>query len=394
MVKQKEQIWVKIIRILLAAVFLVSGFLKAIDPVASGIKMDEYFISFGMSFMHPLSIYLGFLMNVAEFTLGFMLLFRIRVKLTSLGYLLFMSFFFLLTLWLAVAEHLEVKYNYDFGVVKDCGCFGQEIQLSNLQTFLKNVIILIPTLIIFAKRKSIPDVRLTILGQWIFACLGMAIVVILQFYCLRNLPLKDYSDWKVGNNLVDIFIEQPEQKDMFFIYKNNVDGTVKELTSGDLATITNQIPDFYSSWSFVDRRDSVVQEAIPPQIAGFNMLDENHSDVSAKIINNQSDSVYVLIMHDLDETNIKAFNENFKNLVTQIETNGYTIVGITNSPQETIDAFVKNNSVSFPIYQNPIHPVKGPFMVRDAIRSNPGMILIHKGMVLDKWAWRNFPTQI
>jgi hypothetical protein len=32
-------------------------------------------------------------------------------------------------------------------------------------------------------------------------------------------------------------------------------------------------------------------------------------------------------------------------------------------------------------------------MVRDAIRSNPGIMLINKGVVVDKWAWRDFPEK-
>jgi uncharacterized membrane protein YphA (DoxX/SURF4 family) len=97
MKKIKEPTWLMIVRLLLACVFLFSSLSKAIDPVGSGIKMDEYFISFGMGFMHPFSLWLGILMNIAEFTLGFMLLFRIRLFLTTLGYLLFMLFFFFLT---------------------------------------------------------------------------------------------------------------------------------------------------------------------------------------------------------------------------------------------------------------------------------------------------------
>ena len=91
--KQKEEIWVKVLRLLLAALFIFSGLSKAIDPMASAIKMDEYFISFGMGFMHPFSMFFGVCLNIVEFVLGFMLLFRVKVKFTSIMYMLFMGFF-------------------------------------------------------------------------------------------------------------------------------------------------------------------------------------------------------------------------------------------------------------------------------------------------------------
>ena len=145
--RNKEPIVLTIIRILLACVFIFSGLTKAVDPIASAIKMEEYFTSFGMDFMHPLCMFIAVCMNIAEFLLGFMLLFRIKVNLVAWGYLLFMTFFLLLTAWLALAEHLELKHGYDFGVVKDCGCFGAAIKLSNFHTFLKNVGIIIKILI-------------------------------------------------------------------------------------------------------------------------------------------------------------------------------------------------------------------------------------------------------
>ena len=70
---------------------------------------------------------------------------------------------------------------------------------------------------------------------------------------------------------------------------------------------------------------------------------------------------------------------------------GVDFVGITNSSEEDIAAFVEKYGIEFPIYYNPINPITGPFMVRDAIRSNPGIILLDKGVVKEKWAWRDFP---
>lgn len=387
---RKEQIWVKIIRILLACVFLYSGFTKAIDPVATSITFDQYFTSFGMSFLHPLSMLCAFCMTAAEFTLGFMMLFRIKIKFTSICYLLFMGFFFLLTLWLAIAEYLEIHHGYNFGVVRDCGCFGQAVHLSNMETFLKNVVIIIPTLIIFFKRKSIPDIRLTELGQWCFAAIGAILVFGFQAYCFRHLPVIDYSNWKVGENVADSFIEKPAVQDIIFIYRNTEDSSLVNLSEDGLMTITDSIPDFYEKYEYVDRKDSIISEYERAPQDGFNMLDKDGSDMAAEIFRSQ-EPVYIFFMHDLVGTNLKGIqNDEFKRIVRHCLDNDITIVGITNSNQESIAQFISDNKIEFPIYENTIDPIKGPFMVRDAVRSNPGLIIIQNGIVQAKYNWRDF----
>ena len=386
MKKQKQSFWIILLRLVLAGVFIYSGLMKAVDPVASGIKMDEYFTSFSMGFMHPFSLWIGILMNIFEFTLGFMLLFRIRVKLTSLGYLLFMLFFFFLTAWLAVAEHLEVNYGYSFGVVHDCGCFGQAVAMSNLETFLKNVVLMILTLIVFANRKSIPDIRLTSLGQWLFAFVGAGVVLALQIYCMRNLPLIDFSNWKKGNNVVDVFVETPAEIDILFLYQNEK-GEEKLLSMKDMENITDTYPKFYEEFNYVNRIDSVVSEAIKPEIPGFSMLDKQGRDFAN--IYFHKETVYLLFMHDLDETNEEAMkSERLHNLIAQCEKDNIDLVAITNSSQDAIDQFTEQYNIPFPIYYNPTDPVKGPFMIRDAIRSNPGLIILKNGVVAEKRAWR------
>lgn len=382
-----------VIRIFLAAVFLFSGFTKAIDPVASAIKFDEYFISFGMGFFHPISMFLAVVMNIVEFTLGFMLLFKIKVNLTSIGYLIFMVFFFFLTLWLALAEHLEVNYGYDFGVVKDCGCFGQAIEMSNLETFLKNVVLLGASLVVFLKRKMIPDIKLTELGKWTFAAVGALLIALVQVYCYRHLPIIDFSDWKKGNDVADIFIEQPARKDIVFIYRNKRDSSVVNLSMDELMGITDKHPDFYDQYEYIDRKDSIVTEMKIPRIAGFNMIDSMGADHSSELINPHNNTrLFLLFMPDLDEVNRKGLqSERLLSIVAGAEAAGENFVAVTNSPQYEVDVFVRTNAIPYPVYTNPIDPVKGPFMVRDAIRSNPGLIMIDRGIVTGKWGWRDIP---
>ena len=393
MKKQKEQIWVKILRILLAGIFIFSGFTKAIDPVASAIQFEDYFTSFGMSFLHPLAMFCAVAMNIVELTLGFMLLFRIRIRFTATVYLLFMSFFFLLTMWLFIAEYLEIHYGYNFGVVKDCGCFGKAVEMSNLETFIKNVFIMIPTIIIFLKRKSIKDIRLTILGQWLLTGIFAALVGVLQYYCYQHLPIIDFSEWKKGENIKETFIGEPAEKEMLFVYQNKLNNTVVYLDREEIMTITDKIPTFYDDYDYVERIDTIIKAAVHPKVEGFNMIDSSAKDYSHGLItNDESSYLFILFMHKLDKVKTEGIeSEKLQMLIKKCEEAGIPFVGITNSTQEEINQFVQEYAITFPIYHHTIDPVKGPFMVRDAIRSNPGLILLKGGIVTHKWAWRDFP---
>lgn len=384
---KKEPVWLKIIRILLGCLFLFSSFTKAIDPVGFGVTMNDYFVSFHMGFLHPLALFAAVVAISCEFVLGCMLLFRVKVQWAAWGYLIFMTFFFFLTMWLAIAEYLEVKGIHYFGVVKDCGCFGDVIEMSNKATFLKNVVFIIPTLIVFFNRKKISDCRLSELGQWLCVGLFALIAVGFQLYVIRHLPFIGKSDWNKGKD-VSVFVAQPAQKDVVFVYKNNETGEEITLTQDELM---NQADDFYEKNEYVSREDKIIKEAVKAKIDGFNMLDENGADHAPDYFATDRDGdVYILYVHDLDEANAKGMQRAIA-LAKACESEGVDFVGITNSSEEEIAKFVEKYGIEFPIYYNPINPITGPFMVRDAIRSNPGIMLLSKGVVKDKWAWRDFP---
>lgn len=156
--------------------------------------------------------------------------------------------------------------------------------------------------------------------------------------------------------------------------------------------LMNQADDFYDKYEYVDRQDKVIKERVAPKIDGFNMLDENGADHAYELIRTDNENnLYVLFMADLEKTNLKGVAK-AKKLAADCAKQGVDFVAVSNSDEETIAQFVEANQLDFPVYHNPIDPVKGPFMVRDAVRSNPGVILINKGVVVDKWAWRDIPS--
>ena len=133
-------------RFILAAVFLFSGFTKAIDPTGSYYKLQEYLNAFGLGTILPdwITFSGAFLLGILEFCLGIYLFWGIRRKISTTVTLLMMISFTLLTLYIAIANP-----------VSDCGCFGEALHLTNWQTFWKNVVLLFCAIIAYHKGNKI-----------------------------------------------------------------------------------------------------------------------------------------------------------------------------------------------------------------------------------------------
>ena len=136
--KKAIKILINLARLLLGAVFVFSGFVKAIDPLGTSYKIKDYFEAFDWTFFSDLSLMMAVLLAATEFFLGAALLLGIWKKTVSLLLLLFMSVVTPLTLYLAIKNP-----------VTDCGCFGDALILTNWQTFFKNLVLLLLAIVVF-----------------------------------------------------------------------------------------------------------------------------------------------------------------------------------------------------------------------------------------------------
>lgn len=122
--------------VLLGVVFVVSGFVKAVDPVGLSYKIEEYLRMFQLSGWSVFSVSFAVLLCAAEMTLGLLLLLRLWRRVTAVAVTFFMVGFTILTYWI---------YTDPYGGINECGCFGEAIHLSNGATFAKNMVLLVVT---------------------------------------------------------------------------------------------------------------------------------------------------------------------------------------------------------------------------------------------------------
>ena len=136
---------VNVCRLILAITFIISGYVKAIDPLGTQYKITDYLAAIDLAGMVPqwTTLLLAVVLAAIEFALGVFMLFAIKRQTTTRLTLAFMAVMTLITVWIYIADP-----------VKDCGCFGDAFILTNGETLLKNIL-LVACAAIVADRKSV-----------------------------------------------------------------------------------------------------------------------------------------------------------------------------------------------------------------------------------------------
>jgi uncharacterized membrane protein YphA (DoxX/SURF4 family) len=283
---------VNIARILVGGLFIFSGLVKAIDPLGLAYKMQEFFeiwaaegIMKGMMlWLNEQALMFSIVMITLEVVLGVALLLGWRTKLVTWLLLMLMLLFTFLT-----------SYVLFSGKIRACGCFGDCIPLTPIQTFTKDIVLLILVLLILAGRKYIKPVFSNTVNTILFL-LSFFGVLGLQWYVLNHLPVKDCLPFKVGNNILELRKMPkdavPDKFDYKFVYKKN--GENKEFA-------VSALPD--STWEFVERKQVLVEKGKHniPLINDFVLKTANDNDTTEAILN-QKGEYYLLYVKELPKT--------------------------------------------------------------------------------------------
>ena len=236
---------VNLSRALLALTFIFSGFVKAIDPLGSQYKIAEYLEAVQLSAYVPdwAQLMVSIALSAIEFTLGVILLLAIRRRLASKISLLFMAVMTAVTLWLTVSNPIQ-----------DCGCFGDAIHLTNTQTFIKNIVLLVAAIVL--TRWPLHQMRfVSKTNQWIAFYFTIVFICIASLLSLYHLPIFDFRPYYIGQNIkkgmeIPKGAKQTTYKTTFICEKN---GVTKEFNE-------NNYPYNDSTWVFKDTRQEILEQ--------------------------------------------------------------------------------------------------------------------------------------
>lgn len=369
-----KRIIVVVSRILLGLVFVFSGFAKLVDPLGSTYKIQDYLSAMGLDFFAPIALVMGIALATFEFTLGVCLLLGTNIKSTSILSLLMMGFMTPLTLWIAIADP-----------VSDCGCFGDALVISNWQTFWKNIVLSTLAILIFIWRKHSPKL-FTERTDWLIAICAGTFSVLLSIYCLLNLPVIDFRPYKNGTNIIQS-MEVPEgaEEDEFetlLVYEK--DGVQKEFT-------LENYPKDDNSWTFVDSKNKLIKKGYEPPIHDFSMEHPDMGDITEEVLQNEGYS-FLMVCYRVEKAATNKKNE-INNIYEFAKQNGYGFYCMTATGLETEEMREFQNEMEWGKDGDGYPFVNSDeITLKTIVRSNPGLVLIKDGVVINKWSNKNMPT--
>lgn len=356
-------------RFVLAVVFIFSGFVKAIDPLGTQYKIQDYWDAFGWTGVFPefVPFIASALLGMLEFCLGVYLFFGIRRIIAPRAVVAMMAVMTPLTFWLAW-DH----------PVSDCGCFGDALVLTNWETFGKNVVLLAMSLVVLKwRRRLFPLV--TTRFDWLIALYGFLYILCMTVYCYRHLPVFDFRPYYVGADIRQGMSipegEEPTEFETRFVLQK--DGVEKEFT-------LENYPD--STWTFVDSKTVVKKQGYEPPIHDFSMIRyDDGEDITEQVLADEG-YTFLLVAHQLGQANqsrMDLINELYDYCLEY----GYAFYCLTSSSDEDILKWQEDTGAEYPFC------LMDNITLKTMVRFNPGLMLLKKGTVVGKWSIIDIPDE-
>ncbi len=363
-----RKVLVNICRLVLAVTFILSGFVKAVDPLGTQYKLNDYLEAMHLGDLVPQTVTLmgSIALSTVEFCIGIFLLFVIYRRLTSRLALLVMSIMTVLTVWIYMADP-----------VSDCGCFGDAVVLTNGQTLLKNIILLACAVIV--AWKPLDMLRfISHTNQWIVINYSVLFILFVAGYALYDLPQFDFRPYHVGANIkegmeVPEGAEQPQFETTFIMEKN---GERREFG-------IDNYPD--STWTYIDTRTVQTKQGYVPPIHDFSITTPEGEELTEEILNDKGYTLLLISPHleDADDSQFDLINQIYE----YAEDNDYPFYCLTASGEQGISRWRDITGAEYPF------ALTDETTLKTIIRSNPGLLLLKDGTVIRKWSHNRLPDE-
>ena len=358
---------VNVCRFVLAATFIFSGYVKAIDPLGTLYKLKDYAAAMSLNGLLPDWVLVGvaIALGALEFALGVFMLFAVRRHVVSRIMLAFMTAMTVLTLWIFVADP-----------VKDCGCFGDALKLTNGETLLKNIV-LVACAALVAWRPVDMARFISRSNQWIVRYYTVAYIVITSIYCLYTLPIFDFRPYHVGMNIkqgmeIPEGAEQPEFESTFLLRKN---GETREFT-------LDNYPD--STWEYVDTRTVQTKKGYEPPIHDFALTScDTGEDITEQVLTKKG-YTFLLVSPRLAVADDSNFGD-IDQIYEYAEENGADFYCVTASANDEIERWRDLTGAEYQFCN------ADETTLKTMIRSNPGLMLLKDGTIIGKWSHNTLP---
>lgn len=416
--KHKDSLLLSFLQNWAGALFLFSGYVKAVDPLGTAYKMEQYFAEFestfsetAIGFIAPIfpflaeySVGFSMFMIILEIVLGLALIIGFRPKLTAWLFWLIVVFFTILTGFTFLTGYVPSGVNFfSFGSwvpfaesnmkVTDCGCFGDFLKLEPFTSFMKDVGLLIPAFIFLFGYKKMHQLGSVQTRHIAVGLLAVATLLYGMSNYVWDIPGQDFRPFKVGTDVAAV--QQAEMDAAAAVqvigYKmiNKADGTVKELTMDEFLKSYKDYPE--EQWEYNQLKTEISIE--PTKISDFEMTDATGDDPIPAMLEDDG-YTFLIVAFKLkgDRGNWKPgyvadWTEDIQPVAKAAVAAGHKVYGLTklNDP-DAIDDFRKVIGADYPFWQG------DDIMLKTIIRSNPGVVLMKDGVILNKWHHSRLPA--
>ena len=458
--KKKESLVMSYVQNFCGALFIFSGWVKAIDPLGTAYKLVDYFDQFEavfaetwFGFLAPMFPFLAtykvpvsVFVIVFEIVLGLMLIIGHKPKFTAWSFFLLVLFFTALTGFTFLTGYVPPDANffsfsswgaYDAANMKvtDCGCFGDFLKLEPKVSFLKDVFLLFPAVFFLLRSKTMHQIFHHNVRSILVAVATIGLLV----YSISNyswdLPHTDFRPFKIG---VDVAEQRKAELDaqsnvqiMAYRVENKTTGEVKEIPYAEYLKTFKDYPK--EEWNL----DQISTEPTLPltKLGEFDLTGMDHESLNSIILENEDPTLLIVayeLFGDGTPTSVTiqdtiygmdtilaadgtmSLSRNIQEIRTRTEqgidyqwkdyyADRYTdvvlpfvkqaeeadwdiVVATAGADEEQILDFKED------IGLEGIYGSGDDKLLKTIVRSNPGIVLIQNGKILDKWHYKKLPS--
>ena len=368
----------KILRYIIAIIFIASGFVKAIDVKGFSFKLEEYFSPdvFNLTFLQNFTLEIAIFVVALELILGLMLLLKMKLKCTLISLIALCVFFAFLTF-----------YSAYFNKVTDCGCFGDAIKFTPWQSFWKDITLLFGLLILWILNKK-SDTLNNEKGfpKMPFWGIGILISAYVIYYGIAHEPLIDFRDYKIGTDLnleKQKIAANPSEYKTSYTMKNTKTGEEKVVGQDDFVN-QKEYWEEGTPWQIQKGKEVsvLVKQGYQSSIDKFKLEDENGNDITEQILHLPKVVIFFSYAPEKIKENDKNFLEygiedfifNYKELNPKSEFYGV-------STQKSFFKKVKSLTMD-------------GTAIKTIARSNPFVLILENGKIVEKKSLIEYMNQV
>lgn len=354
-----------ILRIIIALIFIASGFVKVVDVVGFSFKLEEYFAPdvFNMPFLEQQALPVAIFVVALELVLGMMLLLKIRLKSTLKLLIALCIFFAFLTF-----------YSAYFNKVTDCGCFGDAIKFTPWQSFFKDLFLLFGLIFLWLQYKSETNGSQKTNSKNIALGIFSLLMVFIVSHGILHEPLIDFRDYKTGTDLKmekQKISANPAQYITFYSLKNQKTGEVLQVDQ-DQYIADKKYWEEGSPWKIEEGQNEsrLIKKGYQSEVMKFNIEDNSGNNVTENVL---SAPKAILLFSYAPE---KADSQIIKKTEEKLHTiKNAEIYGVSTHPNtfKTIKNFMMDGTA-----------------IKTIARSNPFVLILQNGKIVDKKSAKDF----